>query len=220
MKSLVSPKPLVVILLGLAVLVCTTWVVNRSSAATGLRGGSAGTLDERIEQLTLAQEAQARQLERLESLLANRGSPVSARGELEASRLRQESNERSERPLTAAQAQQKIQDLIGQENSKFASEYVSSSWASPTEKLIDSAISTKTLAWNQAPAPLSQDATCHSTSCRIQVTYADDTQADIGQQFFLGDIASRLPRAKLFRLRNPDGTVQVIAYANSGSGRH
>lgn len=217
MKNLISSKALVATLIALAVVVCTTWAVNRSPTVAGLETGSGGSLDERIDLLLRAQETQARRLDRLEVLLtgrkgyvaASQGTGASVRGH----------DEEHDLPATAAQGEQRMRALAAQEEAKFVAEPLSAAWAVPTEKLIDSAFTAKNLEWNQAPKPLAHDAKCHSTSCRIEVSYQDDFQADIGQQFMLGDIATRLPKAKLFRLRNPDGTVQIIAYANTGPGR-
>lgn len=217
-NPLFSSKSLVVTLLVLAAVLCTTWAVGRSSTLARFTGSPGNSPSERIEQLIQLHEAQARRLDRLESLLATRAGRAPGIGS-QTSTASHGADEHRDLPLTPAQAQQKIQGLIAQEESKFASEPLSASWAVPTEKQIDSAFSAKTLEWNQAPTPLSHEATCHSSSCRIEVSYQDDAQADIGQQFFLGDIATRLPKAKLFRLRNPDGTVQLVAYANTGRAR-
>lgn len=219
MKNLVSSKALVVTLIALTVVVCTTWAVNRSPTMTRLGAASGGSLDERIDLLLQAQEAQARRLDRLEVLLTGRSGHLAGGSQRTGAPAHAEHDEEQDLPVSAAQGEQKMRALVAQAEAKFVSEPLSAAWAAPTEKMIDSAFTPKNLEWNQAPTPLAHDAKCHSTSCRVEVTYQDDLQADIGQQFMLGDIAARLPRAKLFRLRNPDGTVQVIAYANTGSGR-
>lgn len=213
-----SSKALVVTLVALAVVVCTTWAVNRSPAMAHFATGSGGSLDDRIDLLVRAQEAQSRRLDRLEVLLTGRSGHV-AGASPRAGALTHEVDEHRDLPLTPAQADQKMRDLVAQAEAKFVAEPLSAAWAAPTEKLIDSAFAAKNLEWNQAPAPLAHEAKCHSVSCRIEISYQDDFQADIGQQFMLSDISTRLPKAKIFRLRNPDGTVQVIAYANTGPGR-
>lgn len=213
---------LIAVAAGTALSAYLLWTVANSSATSPRLPGSAaaGSLDERLDRLIEAQEEQSRRLDRLESMLgASSGARPPASGPMTlAAAAKNLHGADSEVPLTAAQQAQKLQDLQSQMESKFVSEPYSASWAPGTEKLIDGAFAASNLAYENSPAPISRKAECRSNSCRISIVYKDDVQADIGQQFLLGDIASRLPKAKLLRVSNPDGTVEVIAYAHTAPG--
>lgn len=218
MKPLSTPTITLAALAAAALLACVVWAANWPSPTT-LGASRSGSIDERLDRLIRAQEAQDQRLERLESLLASSGKRTPASGPTAARTAAHLHHEDEGKEITPEQKRQKAQELISQLESKFMSEPVSSGWAAGTEKLIDSAFSEKNLAMYDAPKPLSHQAACRSFSCRVQVVYADDMQADSGQQFLLADITSQLPKAKLLRLPRPDGTVEVVAYANTGRVR-
>jgi len=75
------------------------------------------------------------------------------------------------------------------------------------------------LAAIEAPLPISHDAECRSTSCRIRVTYRTEMDAQMGEVFLLGGIANELPSASFGRIVAPDGSVQIVMYAATGPVR-
>ena len=183
------------------------------AVASTPNGGN--SIDQRLERIISAQEIQNQRLDRLESVLASTNSRTRLPGAVAGVGGRSAHATESELPLTAAQQEQMMQTLLGQMESKFASEPYSAVWASGTEKLIDSAFSAGNLAYESSPRPISHESQCRSDTCRVRVVYKDDAEADIGQQFLLTDIAARLPKAKLLRITRPDGTVEVIAFART-----
>lgn len=110
---------------------------------------------------------------------------------------------------------QLLRDL-GELENKFLSEPVSSGWSISTRKMISDSLSESRLAANEAPIPVSHDAECRSTSCRIRVTYRNQMDAQMGEIFLLGGIADVLPSANFGRLVAPDGSVQIVMYADTG----
>lgn len=122
-------------------------------------------------------------------------------------------------PVTAAQTAAKQEDRMWKLDAEFMAEPVSAGWAASTERVFDSAFSDENLASKGAPAPVAHDVSCRMFTCRVEVTYADEVQADTGMQFMLGDVAALLPKAKHVRFDRPDGSVQWIAYMNTGRPR-
>lgn len=110
---------------------------------------------------------------------------------------------------------QLLRDL-GELENKFLSEPVSAGWSVSTQKMISDSLSESRLAANEAPIPVSHDAECRSTSCRIRVTYRNQMDAQMGEIFLLGGIANELPSANFGRLVAPDGSVQIVMYADTG----
>ena len=118
------------------------------------------------------------------------------------------SNEQREARLAA--------ELAGLEQ-EFLAEPVSPGWSFASERVIAEALSAERTAAHQGPAPLSHDAECRSTTCRIRITYRDEMDAQMGEIFLLGDIAGTLPSANFGRLAGDGGTVQLVMYADTGA---
>lgn len=201
-----------------AVVTAAYFLATRSGPApTTLTGSDAG-LDERIDALIQAQQAQSARLDTLEALLTGRSARSGAVNMTSGARP-QPSHDGHDHDVTPEQRALNQQEAIRELESKFVTEPVSASWASGTERLIATAFSSGNLAEKDAPVPNAQQAVCRSFTCRIDTTYADELQADIGLQFLLGDIAARLPKARPFRIVQPDGSVQWVIYANTGQAR-
>ena len=116
------------------------------------------------------------------------------------------SNEQREARLAA--------ELAGLEQ-EFLAEPVSPGWSFASKRVIAEALSAERTAAHQGPAPLSHDAECRSTTCRIRITYRDEMDAQMGEIFLLGDIAGTLPSANFGRLAGAGGTVQLVMYADT-----
>ncbi len=117
-------------------------------------------------------------------------------------------------PLTPEQVHAKQLDDLHQLDVKFLSEPVDPAWASASQAAIADVLSERHLAEQGSPAPVAQQATCRSASCRIEVTYASDMESEMGRAFLIGDLASRLPRATTMEFTQPDGKVQYVIFAH------
>lgn len=122
----------------------------------------------------------------------------------------------SHRLVSAQELQAELISELGLLDRKFQSEQISPTWSSKTWRLIDNALSAETLASKQAPSPIAHDAECRTFTCRIRVTYRTEMDAQMGEIFLLGDIATELPSANFGRLVAADGTIQIVMYANTG----
>lgn len=178
---------------------------------------ASGSIEEHLDRLIAIQQAQAARLDRLEATFFNTSNKASHG--IAGTVATKDRRHKEENLQTPAQRSEKLQEAINQMELEFQSESVSSGWASTTEKIIAGAFSSTSLAGKGAPVPSAHRASCRTFSCRIQATYANDVEADIAEAFLTSDIAGQLPKAKHFRFMAPDGTVQLILYANTGSTR-
>lgn len=122
-------------------------------------------------------------------------------------------------PLSQEQAEAKIINALQELEDKFQSEPVSVGWKNSTQRMIDTALSQEALSVNQSPAPIAHEAECRSFTCRIELTYSNDIEAQMGEIFLLGGIAQRLPSVQIGRLSGPDGSMKIVMYANTGVAR-
>lgn len=113
---------------------------------------------------------------------------------------------------------QGLQAALSAQETKFQSEPVSARWAATQEQMIAGAFSREQLAKDAAPAPLSHSVTCRSATCRINVVYGDSMASTDAQLSVLGHIAQTFPHTRMAEVPNPDGTVELIMYADAGNG--
>lgn len=122
-------------------------------------------------------------------------------------------------PVSDQDIQAEMLEGLSALETEFLSEPVSESWSGGTERMIAESLSEARLAANEAPIPISHDSECRSNTCRIRVTYRSAMDAQMGEIFLLGGIAERLPTANFGRLEAPDGSVQIVMYANTGPAK-
>lgn len=132
---------------------------------------------------------------------------------------RKDQAEHTHKKVSGQDLQAQLMTELEELDLRFRSEPVSVSWSGNTERMIDSALSGAGLAVNDAPEPLAHDVECRTFSCRIRLTYRNEMDAQMGEVFLLGDIAKQLPSAQFGRLVAPDGTIQIVMYADTGTKR-
>lgn len=202
-------KPLL-LTAALAVAVAAAWHFSRPSMR-GASSGASSSVEERIDRLLAAQEAQDRRLSSIETLLLSRATGTAAAGHAAAteSAPHQEAGEFDQ--------QQQRRNLQNQAEAQFSREPVSATWAAATESKVDTAFAPKNLQYLQAPTPQDYSSDCRTSTCKIQIRYRDEAQAEVGRQFLLYDMGSRLQNAQWFQQVNSDGSVQLVAYAQAGA---
>lgn len=126
------------------------------------------------------------------------------------------STDHPEEPVSAQEHRAQKISALNALDREFQRQPRSATWGSNTEQVIAASLSESGLAANQAPVPIEHDAECRTSTCRIHVTYANEMDAQMGEVFLLGDIARQLPSARLGRLFNEDGTVELVIYADTG----
>ena len=113
---------------------------------------------------------------------------------------------------------QGLQAALAAQETKFQSEPVSARWAATQEQMIAGAFSRDQLAKDAAPAPISHSVTCRSATCRINAVYGDNMASTDAQISVLSHIAPTFPHTRMAEVPNPDGTVELILYADAGNG--
>lgn len=126
--------------------------------------------------------------------------------------------ERAEPPTPEQIKARQLEDLR-RADLKFLAEPVDTAWATASEAAIAAVLTEGHLADQGAPAPVSHHATCRSKTCRIDATYANEMESDIGQAFLIGDLAPRLPLAQMLPFRQPEGKIQFVIYARAPPAR-
>ena len=202
-----------------ALIAYLAWSAGRASNPALDAAGTVGSFSSAPESQNERLDRLDQRLDRLESLLARQAGRPNTPAMIGNAAIDAHAVHQHEASLTPEQQEQQLQLAMNQMESKFLTEPVVSAWSSSTEGAIANSFSPKNLSALGAPSPRSQQTSCRSSTCRIQVTYADDAQADIGQQFLLYDITARLPVTSVFRVPQPDGSVAMVIYASGGNGR-
>lgn len=117
---------------------------------------------------------------------------------------------------TLAERMQAKDRMVADLESRFAAQPVLAAWAVPNERQISDFLAPDHLRKSGLPAPKQYDVQCKSSLCRVHADFASDADADATLQDLYTTIARSLPAAQTFRTTAPDGTVQVVVYANPG----
>jgi hypothetical protein len=115
-------------------------------------------------------------------------------------------------------AEAKLLEGIQKLETKFQAEPMASAWAMENERMISGTFAPDTLKSNAAPAPLSHQEQCRSSTCRITATYKSEMDAEVAQLNLLAGISPSLPRAVMGQVPGNDGSVQLVVYASVGNG--
>jgi hypothetical protein len=107
---------------------------------------------------------------------------------------------------------EQIQNL----DTKFQAEPIVPAWAMEQEQMIAASFAPEALKLAAAPAPLSHEESCRSKTCRINVIYRNELDAQVAQLNLLGAISSSLSHATFGQISGADGSVQLIMYARAG----
>jgi hypothetical protein len=96
-------------------------------------------------------------------------------------------------------------------NNSFDSEKVDSHWAKQATLAINNAISRSDKSQNRSDYMLKQ-AECHSSLCRIEITFQDNAALSNFQGEFHRNVGRSLPSMTMSANQNKDGTVTGVAY--------
>lgn len=206
-----------VLLVVIAVLAAwTLWGGRNAMSFPGNLQGSAGKSD--YQTLLDAQSRQDARLARLEAIMGKlvdgRNAP---RYDSAASQPGASGENVDGDRMTPSEEQAIMQQRLRQSDAAFAAEPVSRNWSTRNEKMIASAFSTGSLAAKGAPKPRLYDAQCRSKTCRIEMVYANEAEAEEGQLFLLSDIGGTLGQSRPFQRTLPDGSVQLILFSSASS---
>jgi hypothetical protein len=112
-----------------------------------------------------------------------------------------------------AQLLEQIQAL----DAKFQAEPIAPAWAMEKEQMIAATFSPEALKTAAAPAPISHEESCRSKTCRINVVYRSELDAQVAQLNLLGAISPSLSHATIAPVPGADGSMQLIMYARAGT---
>ncbi len=206
-----------VLLVVIAVLAAwTLWGGRNAMSFPGNLQGSAGKGD--YQTLLEAQSRQDARLARLEAIMGKLVDGGNApRYDSAASQPGASGENVDGDRMTPSEEQAIMQQRLRQSDAAFAAEPVSRNWSTRNEKMIASAFSTGSLAAKGAPKPRLYDAQCRSKTCRIEMVYANEAEAEEGQLFLLSDIGGTLGQSRPFQRTLPDGSVQLILFSSASS---
>ncbi len=196
----------------------------------GLRGNDTGVFSgtrqdqadiaATLQRLAEGQETLARRIDGLElngagANTANNANPGAGFGF--GARGRDASAAGRSAPLTPAEVAARREQNMRELENKLISEPISAQWASRNESSIEKFLSVENLAKLRLPSVDLADAKCHSSTCRINMIFEDEVQAQDTSYELLQHIAANLPAAQSFLLPQSDGTVRMMVYATSSS---
>lgn len=162
-------------------------------------------------------QSQAQILHRLDQLEANRFGNRSSASGAQSGFGRREGFPHNEPSLSLAQLAMRESEARRDRESKFVSEPLSAAWAASTERTIGNVLSAMSLAKEQATPPTALESKCHSQTCRISMSFADESTADFTKVVFLDQVAGSLPQAEIFQESLPDGSFRYLVYARTSS---
>ena len=169
------------------------------------------------DELSKLLQTQNEILQRLYRLEAGRSGSRLANGGPQGSYGRRAGDQYGAPPLTSAQIAQMESDARRSRESKFVDEPLSAAWAARTERSIGTALSATNLSKEGARAPIALESSCHSQTCRISMSFADEVTANFTKVVFMEQLAETLPQAEIFQEYLPDGSFRYIAYASTSS---
>ncbi|WP_417472344.1 hypothetical protein [Luteimonas mephitis] len=97
----------------------------------------------------------------------------------------------------------------------FKAEPVSPAWAKNTESMVRDAFASEDAIAMGVQVPLQATIECRSSRCRIATVYDSEGAAVDAAQMLQMDIAGTLPRTQVMTFAQPDGTTQLVIYADS-----
>lgn len=202
-------------------LLVASLVIAAGAALWAVAGQKPGGMDEtaavaadknQYAQLLAAQQAQNARLDHLEAML---GGIAEAAGVSLATPSAASNRQHPE--ATPQEAETVREKAMGEAEAGFNAEPVSAAWSTRNEKMIGDAFSPQSLASKNSPAPRTHEVSCRSKTCRIEMVYANDREADEGTLFLLSDIGGVFGQSRPFQRVLPDGSVELVMYATSSS---
>jgi len=198
----------------LAVLVaCAVGAAIFYGRSTPRDAAATSEIESKLDRMIELQQKQEARLQRLESRDTGFGS-----GTPPSSAARATTSMAGAAPgiPTLAERMQARDRMIADLESRFAAQPLLAGWAVPNERQISDFLAADHLHKSGLPAPKQYDVQCKSSLCRVHADFASDADADATLQDLYTTIARSLPAAQTFRTTAPDGTVQVVVYANPG----
>lgn len=117
-------------------------------------------------------------------------------------------------PQSLAQAAQRTAQMRKDLDARVQNEPVAAKWAMETTRQIENSLTIESLAEIGAQPPEATQIDCRTSVCKINMVFADETDAADAALVMNMAMADRLPYTQVFQQQRPDGGIDYVVYAS------
>lgn len=207
MKS--QMKAVYAALAALALIVCVTWGVSR------LRGDNPMPWQQDDDaRIAALERKQDEQFELLNSKLDRLATGIGGAPAAGARPARTPAASPFRDPQALAQAAQRTAQMRKDLDTRVQNEPVAAKWAMETTRQIENSLTMESLTEIGAQPPEATQIDCRTSICKINMVFADETDAADAALVMNMAMADRLPYTQVFQKQRTDGGVDYVVYAS------